>query len=251
MRILFTLIALLIFIQGFSQDLFSLVKNNEYKSVKTYIGAVNLRDTNQATPLMWAVYKSDLRMVRLLIRKGADVNLKGWIIFKDSISRFDFIYGSCLAAAAGENKVDQVRYFIRKLKIPVDDREIFLNDYKEEGWTALQWASVKGNNRSLKYLIRQGANINAVSVNDYNQSPLLFAINFHQIEAAKILIDKGADVNQKDLFGVAPLTYALEIQSRELVKSLVKHGAILEENNDRPLEEMLLDLFGVSRIEDL
>ncbi len=251
MRILFIVSVLLISLQAFPQDLFEMVKNNDYRSVKIYGEAVNLRDTNQATPLMWAVYRSDLKMVKLLIKKRADVSLKGWILFKDSVSRFDFIYGSCLAIAAGEGKIDQLKYFIRKHKIPVDDREVLLNDFTEDGWTALHWASVKGNNRSVKYLLRHGANINAISVIDYNQSPLLFAIDFNQIETAKLLIKKGADVNQKDLFGVAPLTYALEIQNKELVKYLVKHGAMLEEYAERPLEEMLLDLFGVSRIEDL
>jgi ankyrin repeat protein len=251
MRIIFTLSLVLLFFPVSAQDLFYFVKNNDHESVKSYYGAVNLRDTNLATPLMWAVYLADLPMVKLLIRKGADVSLKGWILFKDSVSRFDFIYGSCLAIAAGEDKVDQLKYFIRKQRIPVDDREIIINDNSEDGWTALQWASVKGNIRSLKYLLRRGADINAISVNDYNQTPLLFAINFNQVEAAMLLIKRGANVNQKDLFGVTPLTYALEIQNKELVKCLVKNGARLEEYNERPLEEMLLDLFGVKRIEDL
>jgi ankyrin repeat protein len=251
MRIIACIAFLSVFLNVFPQNLFDLVKNDEYRSIKEYKGAINLRDTNEATPLMWAVYKCDLRTVKLLVKKGADVTLKGWILFKDSISRLDYIYGSCMAVAAGEGKISQLKYFMRKHNIPVDDREVILTDDKENGWTALHWASVKGNNRVARYLIRHGADLNAISENDFNQSPLLFAINFKQIKTAKLLIKSGADVNQKDLFGVVPLTCALEIQNRELVKCLVKHGAVLEEYAERPLEEMLLDLFGVKRIEDL
>jgi ankyrin repeat protein len=251
MRIFFVLFSSFFLINLSAQDLFQLVQNNDFKGVKDYIGPVNLRDANQATPLMWAVYCSDLKMVKQLVKKGADVKMKGWILFKDSVSKFDFIYGSCLAIAAGENKVNHLKYFIRKCKIPVDDREIILNDFKENGWTPLQWASVKGNKRAVKYLIKRGADINAVSENDFNQSPLLFAINFKQIETAKLLVKLGADVNQKDLFGVVPLTCALEIQNRELVKYLIEHGAMPEEYAERPLEDMLLELFGVKRVEDL
>jgi ankyrin repeat protein len=251
MRMLWVLFSSLVFLNVSGQNLFELVCKNDYRAVKEYVGAVNLRDTNQATPLMWAVYRCDLKMVKLLIRKGADAKTKGWILFKDPVSKFDFIYGSCMAIAAGENKVGQLRYFTRSCKIPIDDREIILNDYREIGWTALQWASVKGNKRAVKYLVRHGADINALSENDYNQTPLLFAINFRQVETAKLLVKLGADVNCKDMFGTAPLTCALEIQSRELVKYLIKNGAVLEEYADRPLEEMLLELFGVKRIEDL
>jgi uncharacterized protein len=233
------------------QDLFELIKHNNYKGVKAYSDAVNLRDSNQAPPLMWAVYTSDLKMVKLLVKKGADKNMKGWILFKDSLTKFDFIYGSCLVTAAGENKLNILKYFLRKQDIPIDDREIILTESKENGWTALQWAAVRGNNRIAKYLIRHGADINAISENDFNQTPLLFAINFKNIKTAKLLIRLGADVNQGDLFGVSPLTYALEIQSKELVKYLVQHGAILEPNSSRPLEEMLLELFGVKNIKDL
>jgi ankyrin repeat protein len=234
-----------------AQDLFSLIKNNEYNEVKNYIGAVNLRDTNQATPLMWAIYKSDLRMVKLLVKKRADVRMKGWILFTDTVSKFEYLYGSCLAVASGENKVNILRYLIHTKKIPVDDREILLYDFKEEGWTALHWAAVKGNTAALRFLIRNGADVNSISTNDYNQTPLLFAINFNRINTAKILINKRADVNQKDLFGSSPLSSSLEIQNKELIRELIKHGAKMEQYIDIPIEEMLLELFGVKRIEDL
>lgn len=233
------------------QYLVEMIISNDYPGVKNYTGAVNLRDTNQATPLMWSAYCSDLKMVKLLVKKGADASLKGWIYFRDTSSNLDYIYGSCLAITAGENKSKVLKYFLRKHEIPVDDREILLNGYEENGWTALHWASVKGNKHPAKILIKRGANVNAVSETDMDKTPLLFALGSGQIEMAKILIKRGADVNKPDKNGVAPLSYALETRNRDLIRYMIKHGAMLEEYAKKPLEEMLMELFGVKEIEDI
>jgi len=161
------------------------------------------------------------------------------------------MYGSCLAIAAGENKSKLMKYFLHEHEIPVDDREILLNGFKENGWTALHWASIKGNKHPAKILIKRGANINAVSENDMDKTPLLFALSSGQIEMAKILIKLGADVNKTDKNGVAPLSYALETRNRELIKYMIKHGAMLEEYAKKPLEEMLMEMFGVKDVQDI
>jgi uncharacterized protein len=243
------LIAVSITLSG--QDLFKLIRNNDYKSVKEYHGAVNLRDSNQATPLMWATYCGEMRMVKLLVNKGADVTLKGWIMLKDSISNFDYIYGSCMAVAAGENKSRLLKYFLHKHHIPADDREINLNGYLENGWTSLHWASVRGNNRPVKVLIRKGADIDAVSEFDQNKTPLLFAIEFSRFGTAEILIRRGADVNKEDTNGLTSLNYALEQKNSDMVKYLVKRGAIPGEQSEKTLNEMLMEQFGVTDISKL
>jgi ankyrin repeat protein len=243
------LIAVSITISG--QDLFKLILTNDYKNVKEYHGAVNLRDSNQATPLMWAAYSSNLKMVKLLSRKGADATLKGWIYVRDTVNYQDLIYGSCLVIAAGEGNIRMTKYFLQNHSIPVDDREINLTGYQENGWTALHWASVKGNIRTAKILLKRGANINAISEYDIDKTPLLFSLSYNQIQMAKLLIRKGADVNKADNNGLAPLSYALENQNRELIRYLIKHGAILEEYAKKPPEEMLMELFGVKDIEDI
>jgi hypothetical protein len=43
----------------------------------------------------------------------------------------------------------------------------------------------------------------------------------------------------------------MEIQNKKLIRELIIHGAILDENSKRPLEEMLMELFGSKRIKDL
>jgi len=46
------------------------------------------------------------------------------------------------------------------------------------------------------------------------------------IEFARLLIDNGADVNQRDDNGKTPLTLALEYKKPEIAKLLQEHGAI-------------------------
>jgi ankyrin repeat protein len=234
-----------------AQKIFDIVKTNDHRALKEYNGPVNLRDTNQATPLMWAIYRSDLTMVKQLIKKGADVTMKGWIRFTDPESNFEFIYGSCLAVAAGEGNKDIVKYLLDKEHIPIEDKEINFHQNIDNGWNALQWASVKGHNDLVNYLVRKGANINAPAQTDMNQTPLILAIIFGNAETAILLAELGADVNQRDDYGVAPLTYAFELQSKELVKVLIEHGAFFPDTNGSQLKDLLNDYFDVENTEDL
>ncbi len=231
---------LLLFVQSaFPQDIFQLVKNSDLDAVRNYEGPVNLRDTNQATPLMWAVYVSDLKMVKHLVKKGADVTLKGWIFFTDSISHFEFIYGSCLVIAAGEGKKDVLKYLLNRQNISVEDKEINLYENVENGWNALQWASVRAKNHIVKYLVKKGADINAPAQADLNQTPLILAINFNRDETALLLTKLGADVNQCDDYGVSPLTYALELQAVDLIELMIKKGAITSDIDYEIIDDQL------------
>lgn len=233
------------------QDLFRLVRSKDYEAVKEYSDLVNLRDSNNATPLMWAAYSADLDMVRLLISKGADIHMKGWILFEDTNSHYEMIYGSIMAIAAGENKMELMKYLLQKQKLSLEDREINFYESKENGWTALQWASVKGHLDMIRYLVKKGANINAPAETDMNQTPLILAINFNQEKAAELLIELGADVNIKDDFGAAPLNYAFLTKNRKLVKFLVNHDAKLPGVNADTFMKLLEEHFGVTNMDDL
>ena len=242
-------ILLLLFLGSYlqSQTLFDLVVRNDLKAVKEYEGAVNLRDENEATPLMWAAYASDFRMVK----KGADTGMKGWILHRDTIHNYEFIYGSNMAIAAGESNIKLLKYLIRKCHTQIDDREVNLYENRENGWTALHWAAVRGNEKVARYLIRKGADIDARAKTDFNQTPLILAINFDQTEMARLLIRKGADCNLGDMYGISVLTYAFESESRELIKLLLENGAEFNSIEKKTVPEQLQEIFGISDPTDL
>jgi ankyrin repeat protein len=69
---------------------------------------------------------------------------------------------------------------------------------------------------------RAGANINE---SDAVAPALYYAVSGAQLEAAKLLIERGADVNALSTFGVGPLGPAVGKRNVELIKLLLDHGA--------------------------
>ena len=232
------------------QDLFELIRQNDFKEIKKYKNDVNIRDENKATPLMWAVYSSDLKMVKLLVSKNADPKLKGWIFFTDSNTWDTFMYGSCLVIAAGENKPDILEYLIKKLDIPADDKEINMYENKENGWNAIQWASFMGNNKIIEYLISTGVDINSPAETDSYQTPVMFAISNNKLETVKYLTEKNANLNTKDIYGNTPLLYAFHYNNKEIIKYLIRHGAETGIKN-MTAEDLIFEYFGISDVEKL
>lgn len=60
----------------------------------------------------------------------------------------------------------------------------------------------------------------------YMITPLHLAAENGDIKIAKFLIENGADVNAKNREGFTPLIYACKSQQKEMVKFLIKNGAI-------------------------
>jgi ankyrin repeat protein len=74
-----------------------------------------------------------------------------------------------------------------------------------EGWTALDWAGVGGNNDVLKLLLEYGTDLNAEG-NGRNKALLLAAEEGHE-QTVQILLDNGANVNAQDSLGSTALEF--------------------------------------------
>ena len=74
----------------------------------------------------------------------------------------------------------------------------------------------------IKLLIENGADVN--NKNFIDSSPLHYAVELKNTEIIKLLIDKGADVNNKNSFGDTPLHRAV-FNSLENTKILIENGA--------------------------
>lgn len=127
--------------------------------------------------VMWAAAQSQPEMLKLLVSKGADVNAHGTARLWDR----------------------------RTLSEPRP------KDMSKGGFSPLLYAARSGCTSCVKILAKGGANLNAVDPD--RVSPLNLAlINLH-FETAVALIEAGADVNQWDLFGRAPLYNALDLHT--------------------------------------
>jgi uncharacterized protein len=88
------------------------------------------------------------------------------------------------------------------------------------------WAAAFNNSPdAVKLLVRAGAVVDPHG----EDTPFLFAIKWSHFEAAKALLDAGADVNIQDPFRKTALHYMLKKQSPpEYVQMLLEHGARLD-----------------------
>ena len=101
-------------------------------------------------------------------------------------------------------------------------------------------ATINGDLDKVKLLVKNGININ-FQEEETNQNALMYALSGNtQPEIAKFLIEKGADLNLRDIMGDTCLLYSSTAGNTEMVKLLLKKGAnpkILNDFNVSPLHE--------------
>ncbi|MCH8267598.1 MAG: ankyrin repeat domain-containing protein [Acidobacteria bacterium] len=164
------------------------------KSLLARHADVNAKDTRRGqTGLMWAVAQQHVEVVRLLIEQGADVNAKSHM--PGGFTPLQFLtYGVRRRDPSGPDKLE-----------PGDVHPD--PSSSRGGFTALMFAARQGDVNSARLLVDAGANVNAVSP-DYGSALVVAASSGHEL-AALFLLEKGADPNGADIWGFAPLHYAL------------------------------------------
>jgi ankyrin repeat protein len=173
----------------------------------------------------------DLDEIKLqkLIENGADINEKN----EDGCTNLHY----CVLRDVGDYTDDD----IKKVKLLLKYGS-YPNTPDNRGKTPLHIAveelSYNGSIEIVKLLVEVGANVNAKD-NDW-ATPLFYAVDSFSREGISFLINKGANVNEKNGFGQTLLHRAvgMTIES-EVVALLLKHGAnknIRDDKNETPLE---------------
>ncbi len=94
----------------------------------------------------------------------------------------------------------------------------------------LSIAAMEGNNAMIEFLLKQGANVNAIDDAD-GTTPLMHAIQQQHADTAKLLISKGANVNAQSHSKETPLMIAVIYRlNNELITSLIQAGADVNAN---------------------
>ena len=99
------------------------------------------------------------------------------------------------------------------------------NAFSPDGFTPLGYASFFGNLETARVLLDKGAQINVPSNNFLKAVPLRSASVAGHLEIAKLLIDRGADVNALGDGGMTPLHEIAGVGRIEFAKLLLDHGA--------------------------
>jgi len=118
----------------------------------------------------------------------------------------------------------------------------------DDGETLLHRAAMSGNTDIAKFLIDNGADVNAKGFKD--SRPLHWACLFKQFDVAKLLLDSGADVNAFN-YKQTPIFYAVHQKHIELVNLLIKRGASVDIKNRRKLGVLSASIFMRKKMADL
>ena len=90
------------------------------------------------------------------------------------------------------------------------------------GMTPLLFAARDGRVDAARVLVEAGADLNAADPNGL--TPLLMALTNNKLAVAQLLVDKGADVRAADWYGRTPLWAAVEIRNLDIRSGATDNG---------------------------
>jgi uncharacterized protein len=100
------------------------------------------------------------------------------------------------------------------------------------GWTALHFAAFAGNVENAKLLLDRGADVNARAHTKFRNTPLQAALLTGQYDVTKLLLERGADVLVRQNSGFTPMHSAAFLGRLDLLQLLLDHGAELNSRTD-------------------
>jgi ankyrin repeat protein len=116
-----------------------------------------------------------------------------------------------------------------RLRELLDDDPSLANAWADDGFQPLGLASFFGHVDAARLLIERGAEVNSASRNDFKVMPLHSAVADKDpetsYELAKLLLEHGADPNARQQDDFTPLMAADQNDDERLRALLVEHGA--------------------------
>ena len=241
------------------------VKNQDQATVRALLKqrvGVNAHEGDGATALHWAVTRDNAEVVDQLLRAGADVNAANdygvtavslactnrnapmvkTLLASGAHPNVATTMGeTVLMTCAGTGTADAVAALLDHGANNVNAKEA------SYGQTALIWAAAQGNPEVVRLLLAHGADVRArsttyplpvslgsrdaehgrggVMVPQRGFTPLLFAARLGRIENARLLLDAGADVNEKAPTGESALVVASFSDQGAVARFLLERGA--------------------------
>ncbi|KAM3068553.1 hypothetical protein ACMFMG_011084 [Clarireedia jacksonii] len=189
-----------------------------YNAVQFILGSNNPdpKDSYNQTPLYWASKNGYLKIVQLLLDRGADVK------------------------AASENNQTPLHWASKYGNVEIVqlllDRGADINIADEHGWTPLYWAFKNSNREIIQLLLDRGAEVNTADKNGWTL--LHSASKYGHLEVVQLLLDRGADINTVDKDGWTSLHWASENRYSEIyylniVQLLLDRGADVKVANKK------------------
>lgn len=207
-------------------------------AIAAFIDAgININSQNASdgrTPLISAAARGDLEVVKLLVERGADVNVKDKKGYTALFHAIEAMYEevaqllmdqpnldpnarglngvTALMSYAWRDKTDAVRKLL--------DHGADVNAQDNDGDAALHGVAKSGNMEILNLLLDKGANPNLK--NKLGGTPLMWAAVFGHEAAAQQLLARGADAALKDVDGMTARDWALKNKREAVVRLLTR-----------------------------
>ncbi len=150
--------------------------------------------TPRWTALQWAISKSNTKIIKYLLEKGANPNPS-------------YSHTTALHICIQKQNINAFKYLLKA------GAKTVLPGFRP----LLSEACRFKNDRFIEILLERGANPNAEK-----QAALFFAVGFGSIERVKLLISKGANHNITDAHGHSPLSLAKRLGLKKIEKYLKK-----------------------------
>ncbi|HEY7284512.1 MAG TPA: ankyrin repeat domain-containing protein [Vicinamibacterales bacterium] len=219
---------------------------------------VNSAAADGTTALLWASFRDDVETADLLIRAGANVNaatdLGVTALWNASQNGSDAMVRRLLQAGANPNAAlvageTPVMVASRSGYAALAEQLISkggnVNAHGARGQTALMWAAAQKHPDVVKVLLAHGADVHARSDVwsevmavpphghlEYNraiphggETALMFAARAGDLASTKLLVGSGANVDDRDAWGVSATTLAAHAGHGDIVDFLLEHHA--------------------------
>ena len=193
-----------------SQEFQEAAKNGDLNKISQLLQSdpdlLNSRDQQNKTALHFACQNGHIEVVKLLVEKGANVNIT------------DYDFKSPLLWAASEGYREILDILLK------NNADKYATDI--DGKCAVHLAVEAGNLSLVEWMLSNGYELNCKAFND--NSLLHSAAMSGKNEMVRKLIGKGLYVNIRNLFGKTPLHYAASYGKMETVEVLLKNGAKID-----------------------
>ena len=176
--------------------------DNVYNCIEKEKVDVNQRDDDTGNPpLVVAVEENQIEIVKLLLNRGADVNVKDWTSKNTALD---------ISEQKGFKPISEL---------------LQQRGAKYSSGSSFHLAAKNGDIVSIEEMLSKKQDINEVDAGK-GWTALHYAVNYGQKHLVEYLIIKGADVNKKDFLGKNnPIDVLSNVNRGEIVKLLNKNGA--------------------------
>lgn len=106
-----------------------------------------------------------------------------------------------------------------------------VNDFSHDGWTPLHLAAFFGREEAARTLLEAGADVTLRARNRQANTPLHAALASRKTALAKLLLEHGAEQDVPDDSGYTPLLLAAGNGNRSMVEELIARGVNLHARN--------------------